>query len=71
MNNSGIFLSHSHLDKRFAQQLADDLALHGVRAWIDQAEMMIGDSLLQKISSAISEMEYVGVIISRHSAESN
>lgn len=71
MNNSGIFLSHSHLDKRFVQQLAGDLALHGVRVWIDQAEMMIGDSLLQKISSAISEMEYVGVIISQHSVDSN
>jgi len=71
MSSHGIFLSHSHHDKPFARRLASDLAQSGIRTWVDEAEMMVGDSLVQKISSAISEMEYVGAIISEHSVGSH
>ena len=39
--------------------------------WVDEAEIRLGDSLLEKISGAISDLDYLGVVISRHSARSD
>jgi hypothetical protein len=38
--------------------------------WTDEAEMMVGDSLIDKLRSAIEEYEYLGVVISRSSIQS-
>jgi hypothetical protein len=67
---SSIFLSHSSRDKRFARRLARDLQAHGVRVWIDEAEMLVGDSLVKKLEEAIREMEYLGVLLSPNSVNS-
>ncbi|WHW57110.1 toll/interleukin-1 receptor domain-containing protein [Salmonella enterica] len=39
-----VFLSHNHNDKPFVRKLARDLENHGVRYWLDETEMKIGDS---------------------------
>src|SRR5688500_15790467 len=62
--SSSIFLSHSHKDKRFARRLAGDLVRWGVRVWIDEAEILVGDSLIAKIRDGLDQMEYVGAILS-------
>ena len=67
---SSIFLSHSHKDKSFSKKLANDLSKLEIRVWLDEAEINIGDSLIEKISSGIDEMEYVGAILSKHSVSS-
>jgi hypothetical protein len=69
-NMSTIFLSHNHKDKPFARKLSEKLKAHGIRAWIDEAEIQIGDSLISKIESAIEEFTYLGVILSPNSASS-
>jgi CheY-like chemotaxis protein len=61
---SSIFLSHNHKDKSFARRLAGDLVRWGVRVWIDEAEILVGDSLIAKIRDGLDEMEYVGAILS-------
>lgn len=66
----GIFLSHSHFDRHFVKRLAQDLSRYGVHVWVDEAEMMIGDSLIEKIRAGIDSMDYVVAIISRHSVKS-
>lgn len=68
---AGIFLSHAHEDRSFVRRLARDLRAGGIRVWVDEAEMGVGDSLLDKITGAISEMDYLGVVVSRHSARSD
>jgi hypothetical protein len=65
-----VFLAHSGKDKRFVRRLAADLAEHGVRVWLDEAEILVGDSLVSKISAAIREMEYLAVVLSPESVES-
>ena len=60
MTMSSIFLSHSHADKDFARRLAMDLKRAGVRIWLDEAELKIGDSLIEKIREGIDQMEYLG-----------
>lgn len=65
-----IFLSHTHSDKPFAHRLANDLSEAGAQVWIDDAEILIGDSLIQKIRSGIDEMDYLAVILSPESVAS-
>ncbi|WP_457350804.1 SUMF1/EgtB/PvdO family nonheme iron enzyme [Roseateles sp. P5_D6] len=67
---ASIFLSHSHKDKPFVRRLAADLQAHGVRVWVDEAEMMIGDSLVAKIGEALETMSFVGAVLSVHSVKS-
>jgi hypothetical protein len=65
-----IFLSHSSGDKPFARKLAQELSRLNVKVWIDEAELKIGDSLIQKIGAAIDQMDFVGVVLSKHSVVS-
>lgn len=62
-----VFLSHNHKDKAFVRKLARDLENHGVRYWLDEAEMKIGDSLIEKIRQGIDSVDYFAVILSPES----
>ncbi len=64
------FISYSSEDRGFVEQLARDLRVNGVQTWYDQWEMLPGDSLTQKIASAILENEYFVVVLSPHSINS-
>lgn len=62
-----VFLSHNHKDKDFVRGLAIDIESHGIRVWLDEAEMKIGDSLVQKIREGIDNVDYFAVILSSNS----
>lgn len=64
---SSIFLSHNSKDKPFVRKLAEDLRKNGHYAWIDEAEIKVGDSLIGKIEEGIENTEYLGVVISSNS----
>ncbi|ACA88880.1 toll/interleukin-1 receptor domain-containing protein [Shewanella woodyi] len=64
-----VFLSHNHSDKDFIRKLARDLESHGVRYWLDEAEMKIGDSLIQKIREGIDSVDFFAVVLSPNSVE--
>jgi hypothetical protein len=66
-----VFLSHSSKDKAFTRKLAERLRELGVKVWIDEAEINIGDSLQSKISEAIEETDYVAAVISHNSVKSS
>ena len=65
-----IFLSHSSIDKPFARRLGNDLRQFGAKVWIDEAEIRIGDSLIDKISEGLKETEFVIVLLSKVSSNS-
>jgi hypothetical protein len=65
-----IFLSHSHEDKLFARKLAADLRAAGHSVWIDEAEIRIGDSLVEKIRDGLDQVDYVAAVISAASVGS-
>lgn len=67
---SSVFLSHSHEDKPFARKIATDLRLAGHSVWIDEAEINIGDSLVEKIREGIDLVDFVAAIISSSSIDS-
>lgn len=64
-----VFLSHNHKDKDFVRRLASDIESHGIRVWLDEAEMNIGDSLIQKIREGIDNVDYFAVILSNNSVK--
>ncbi|MEA3035747.1 MAG: hypothetical protein QOH04_1512 [Sphingomonadales bacterium] len=64
----GIFLSHTAVDKPFVRRLRDDLLERGVpRVWLDEAEIEIGDSLINKIDEGLKLSRYIAVILSKKS----
>jgi hypothetical protein len=66
-----VFLSHNVNDKPFVRNLARDLENHGVKYWLDEAEIKVGDSLIEKIRSGLDEVDYVTVILSPNSIASS
>jgi len=70
VNPKSIFISHNWKDKAFAKRLANDLKIRGVHVWIDEGEIQIGDSLIEKIREGIDQMDFLAVVLSPHSVES-
>lgn len=40
------------------------MTIAGVRVWIDEAELGIGDSLIEKISEGVSSVDFLAVVLS-------
>jgi len=68
--NKSIFLSHAHSDKPFVRRLASDLENHGIRCWLDEAEIKVGESLIEKIRQGLDDVEYVAAVLSPSSIAS-
>lgn len=64
-----VFLSHNSIDKPFVRKLAVDLGNHGIQYWIDEAELKVGDSLINTLRDGIDEMTYLIAIISSNSID--
>ncbi|MGR9107748.1 MAG: toll/interleukin-1 receptor domain-containing protein [Gammaproteobacteria bacterium] len=67
---TSVFLSHNSKDKAFARKLASMLSDSSVEVWIDEAELKVGDSLAQKIGSAIEKTDFLAVVLSHSSVNS-
>ncbi|HSK73253.1 MAG TPA: toll/interleukin-1 receptor domain-containing protein [Pyrinomonadaceae bacterium] len=65
-----VFLSHNSKDKPFVRMLAEDIKASGVSVWIDEVEILVGDSLIRKISEGLVAANYVVAVLSKNSVES-
>lgn len=65
-----VFISYSSNDKPFVKRFASDLQSRGVKVWVDDWEINIGDSLVQKIRAGIDDVEYLAVVLSPSSVKS-
>lgn len=67
----GIFLSHTKEDKPFVNRLKAALNERGVTdVWVDEAEIMVGESLITKIEDAITKARFFGAVLSPRSVRS-
>ncbi len=66
-----IFVSYAHEDRELAHALAKAMEAEGARVWLDQGELLIGDSLIERISEAIAEFDFVVALVSVASIHSN
>jgi len=65
-----VFISYSRADSVFATRLASQLVKHKTTVWIDQWELRVGDSLIQRIQDAIQGASALLVILSKASVQS-
>jgi tetratricopeptide (TPR) repeat protein len=65
-----LFISYSHEDRDIALQLYGGLSMNGFQVWIDEHELRIGDSLLERIASAVADIDYFIALVSPSSANS-
>lgn len=65
LNIWDIFISHASEDKdKIARPLANILTEKGLKVWLDEAELKIGDSLREKIDDGLSKSQFGTVILS-------
>lgn len=65
-----VFLSYSHRDKPLARRIATGLTSHGYRVWLDEGEMVAGDSLVRTIAEAVMSTDYLVALVSPASINS-
>lgn len=65
-----VFICHSSSDKSHARRLAHALAARRIRVWIDEAEIKVGDSLIEKIEDGILCSRNLIVILTQRSVAS-
>lgn len=71
LSKNKVFISHNSKDKDFVRRLSTDLKEHGVAFWLDEIEMGVGDSLIEKIQAGISQAKYFLIVLSKDSVNSN
>ncbi len=65
-----VFLCHASEEKNdVIRPIATALKKDGITYWLDEAEIKVGDSLTEKIGSAIEKTDFVGVVIGDVRAE--
>lgn len=64
------YISYSHEDVDFVQQLAADLRKHGIDVWVDIFEISAGDSFAAQVNKAIHQAGALIAVASRTSRRS-
>lgn len=65
-----VFISYSTKDSEFVTKLSMELVQKRISIWLDKWEMQPGDSLIDKIQSALSDSTYLLVVLSVNSVDS-
>lgn len=55
----GVFISHRGEDANLAERLADDIRQAGFQVWLDEWEIDLGDSIVERINSGLENARYV------------
>lgn len=67
---ASIFISYSHDDKQLARALYERLEARGHMVWIDEQELRVGDSLIERISTVIADIDFFLALVSPAAAQS-
>ncbi len=62
-----IFVCYASEDKPIARQLASFVTSRGANVWLDQWEIRVGDSIVEKINSGLGAATHLAVLFSAHS----
>ena len=66
-----VFISHSSQDKRFVRTLKSDLKENSLDIWLDEDQLDLGDSLIDKLELALEESSHFLIILSPFSVNSD
>jgi hypothetical protein len=65
-----IFISHSSTDKTFVRSLAVDLAFIGHQPWVDEWQILAGDSIVERVGAGIEDADFMVVVLSKSAVSS-
>lgn len=65
------FISHSTKDKPFVRKLAGDLVANGVKVWLDEQRILVGDSIPEKIAQGLAESDFFLLVVTQNSVGSS
>jgi hypothetical protein len=65
-----VFLSYASSDKPSARFIADALRQSGVSTWLDEWEIRVGDSFVQRIEAAAKSSDYILLLLSPAAVDS-
>lgn len=66
-----VFISYSHEDADFVDQLAFHLVAENAQVWVDRWELHVGDSLRQRVEAAMEQASAVVFVLSPASVASD
>lgn len=66
-----IFVSHSTTDDPFVDKLAQELAIYGIRTWIDHRDMPPGEKWVKHLERALRNSDVMLLILSEESLASD
>jgi hypothetical protein len=66
-----IFISYSHADADFVKKLGMNLVRRNVHVWIDNWELNVGDSILNRVQGAIEQSGALLIVLSKASVASS
>lgn len=64
-----LFICHASEDKPFVERLVGELDRRALHAWFDQREILVGDSIVEKINEGLSQARYIIAVLSPHSVQ--
>lgn len=67
---ASVFISYQHADKPLARALQNGLEERGFFVWRDEAELRVGDSIVERVTAALDQIEFVAAIVSSASVTS-
>lgn len=65
-----VFISYSHDDKAVAVALHEQLQQRGLQAWIDERELRVGDSIIERVATAVADADFFLALVSPASIKS-
>ncbi len=65
-----VFISYAHKDKALARAFADGLEAADLQVWIDDNELLAGDSIIEQIAKAVADIDFFCALVSDASHES-
>ncbi len=66
-----VFLSHASIDKQHVRRAKLELERHGITCWLDEDEILIGDSIVDRIDRALQDSRFVIFFVSEISNSSH
>ncbi len=65
-----VFISHSHKNKDSAKMVYDYLKNNSAQAWLDENEILVGDSIPDKIQKGLDSSDFIIILLSKYSVKS-
>jgi hypothetical protein len=61
-----VFISHSSKDKDFVRTLAKDLRANAIDIWLDEEQIMVGESITERVADGLSRCTHLIIILSEN-----